>query len=803
MIVLKTRRKNKRSKTVKDKLIFGGIISMEVIKSTLYLFLGLLLLGGSLGAGIVLGYFTNLTEHTKIPEKKELKKAINNIELVSHINYADGQKIADLRSDIVRTRVSSDQISPLIKNALIATEDEYFNIHKGIVPKALIRAMISDVTGLGGQSGGSTITQQLVKQQLLTNELSFSRKANEILYAVKVEEELSKEEILTAYLNVSPFGRNNKGENIAGVEEASEGIFGVKASEVNLPQAAYIAGLPQSPIVYSPYTNTGELKDDNTIGIDRQQQVLANMYREKLISKKEYEEAKAYDISKDFRKQEKNIQDDKGYLYYLVESEAIKTLMKMYYTADKLTDADIEKDDNLYSKYYTLAERDIRLKGYTIETTIDKDVYYAMNNAVKNNEWLINDWSGNQIQNGSVLMENSTGKVLGFVGGLDYSENQNNHAFQTKRSPGSTMKPILAYAPAIDVGLIGSETMLPDFKRNYKGNSSDVELTNYGKTSSESFISVRNALKKSGNITVVNLYQELLNVTNPESYFDKMKIDMGSDEFLRESIPLGAMDYGMSVFEQTNAYQTLANGGTYQEGHVIQKITDSEGNVVFEHKNEPVQVYKKSTASIMNNLMRDVLTSGTGTTAKNYLYGDVAYADWVGKTGTSESDRDFWFTASTPGVTLSSWIGKSNTDNPNNVNMPQTFGQNNMQLWAAIANAAYQVKPDAFETNKKFTLDSSVKSYQVSDKTGTTIGSFQYNSRNYYTPGKNVTAYYAEGNSPSAPTYQFGVGGTTENYDKFWNQVAKDNQKKKNNTTTKKTNQKTEKKNEKKDKDDD
>nr|WP_168177354.1 transglycosylase domain-containing protein [Vagococcus zengguangii] len=764
---------------------------MEVIKSGIYLLLALLILGGSLGAGIVLGYFTNLTETTRIPEKKELVKAINNIELVSHINFAGGQKIADLRSDIVRTRINQDEISPLIKEALISTEDEYFNIHKGIVPKALIRAMISDVTGLGGQSGGSTITQQLVKQQLLTNELSFSRKANEILYALKVEDELSKDEILTAYLNVSPFGRNNKGENIAGVEEAAQGLFGVKAKDVTLPQAAYIAGLPQSPIVYSPYTNTGELKEDLSLGIERQQQVLANMHREKLISKEDYETAKKYDIKKDFLKQEVNEEDERGYLYYLVESEAIKTLMKLYYEADELTSKDVENDENLYNRYYTLAERDIRRKGYTIETTIDKDVYVAMNQAVQNNEWLINDWSGNQIQNGSVLMENATGKVLGFVGGLDYSENQNNHAFQTKRSPGSTMKPILAYAPAIDVGLIGSETMLPDFKRNYKGNSSDVELTNYGKKSSESFISVRDALKNSGNITVVNLYQELLNKINPEEYFDKMNIDMGSDEFIRESIPLGAMDYGMSVIEQTNAYQTLANHGEYLEGYVIQKITDSTGKVIYEHKNNPVQVYKRSTASIMNNLMRDVLTSGTGTTAKSTLYGDLAYADWVGKTGTSENDRDFWFTASTPGVTLSSWIGKSNTDNPNNVNMPYTFGQNNMTLWAHIALAAYQAKPDVFKTNETFSLDDSVQSYQVSDKTGTTIGSFQYNNRNYYTPGKSVTSYYSEGNQPSSPSYEFGVGGTTENYNKYWTESTK---KPKTTTTEKKktnTDQKT------------
>lgn len=169
-----------------------------------------------------------------------------------------------------------------------------------MVPKALVRALISDATGIGGSSGGSTLTQQLVKQQILTDETTFKRKANEILLALRIEKYFSKDEIVTTYLNVSPFGRNNKGENIAGVEEAAKGLFGKSAKDLNLPQAAFIAGLPQSPIVYTPYTNTGALKDDLSLGMKRKDFVLFSMYREKAISQKEYEEAKAYDLKKTF-----------------------------------------------------------------------------------------------------------------------------------------------------------------------------------------------------------------------------------------------------------------------------------------------------------------------------------------------------------------------------------------------------------------------------------------------------------------------------------------------------------------------
>lgn len=797
MIILK---KTKKTTTNHEKYVHRTVITLEVIKSAGYFFLACLFLGGALALGIGLGYFAQLVSKTEIPTKNELVRAINDVELLSKVTYADGQEIAELRSDIVRIRVESENISPLIKNALISTEDEYFNTHSGIVPKALIRATISDITGLGGQSGGSTVTQQLVKQQLLTNEVSFSRKANEILFALRVEKFLSKDDILTAYLNVSPFGRNNKGQNIAGVEAAAQGLFGKSAKDVNLSQAAFIAGLPQSPIIYSPYDNTGEIKKDLSEGLERKNLVLSNMYRAKLIDKKEFEEASKYDLSKDFLPQSKAIEQERGYLYYYVEAEAIKALMNNLYTADNLTKEEVYADSKLQDKYYQLAERNLRHNGYTITTTINKDVYNAMNNAAATNAWMINDWSGNTIQNGSVLLENSTGKILGFIGGLGYENNQLNHAFQAERSPGSTMKPILAYAPAIDVGLIGSESMLADYKRNYRG--TNTLLTNYGGTSSESFVPVRNALKNSANIPVVNLYEKLREVADPESYFKKMNISMSSQEFAYESIPLGATDTGLSVYEQTNAYQTLANGGKYIEGYVIQTIKDSSGKVVYENKSEPVEVYKATTASIMNDLMRDVLNSGTATVAKNSLASystSLAGADWVGKTGTSEADKDFWFTASTPGVTLSSWIGKSD-----NKPLPSSFGQNNMQFWAAIANAAYQVNAETFKVYDKFKLDLQVKTVNVSNKTGTKPGSFTYDNKKYSVPGSLVKSYYIPGATEPEPTYDFAIGAEYKNYQSFWSSQPKNNtntKRKNDEEQEKKKREEEEKKNEEKEED--
>lgn len=759
---LSTDKKESWFKKNKPKLIFGFHVSYRVVRAT-FIALGIfILLGGSLAAGAGTGYFVYLVKESKIPTKDELTKAINNTEQVSRMLYSDGTPIADFKSDIIRTNVSSEEISPLIKQAIIATEDEYFNEHKGVVPKAVIRALISDATGLGGGSGGSTLTQQLIKQQVLTSETNYKRKANEILLALRLEKFFNKDQILTAYLNVSPFGRNNKGQNIAGIEAAAQGIFGKSAKDVTLPEAAYLAGLPQSPITYNPYTNTGEKKEDISAGIERKNHVLFNMYRANMISKKEYQETLNYDIRQNFIDTETANENQNGYLYYFVQDEAIQSLMPKYYEKDGLTKEDIQKSHQMFDKYYTIAERELRQNGYDVQTTIDQGIYDALQQAVTDYQYLLNDGRGLLIQTGSVLLDNQSGKILGFIGGTDYAQNQNNHAFQTRRSPGSTMKPPLVYAPAIDIGLIGSETQLSNFPSKYKNGQ---PYTNYGGATGNKFESVRYALKNSLNIPVIHLYDQLLQETNPEEYFKKMNIQMDSKEFRYESIPLGATDHGLTVEEQTAAYATLANQGTYNEPYAIEKITDHAGNVVYEHAANPVEVFSPATASIMNDLMRDVLNSGTATQAKNTLQlmgSGLANADFAGKTGTSEDDKDFWFIASNPQITFSSWVGYDD-----NTVMYQTWGSNNMQFWAYALNRAYQANPDLFQIERRFELDKNVIKSEVSDFTGEKLGNVVVNGKTIKVPGKKVSSFYAQNGAP-ASQFKFGIGGTDEQYNTVW-----------------------------------
>lgn len=488
-------------------LILNVII--RVFQSLVVFGVILIVLGGSLGLGIGMGYFAFLVEDTQPPTKEELQKEISDITEVSKMTYADGTPIANIKSDLIRTRINGDQMSPLLKKAIISTEDEYFEEHHGVVPKALVRALISDATGIGGSSGGSTLTQQLVKQQILTDETTFKRKANEILLALRIEKYFSKDEIVTTYLNVSPFGRNNKGENIAGVEEAAKGLFGKSAKDLNLPQAAFIAGLPQSPIVYTPYTNTGALKDDLSLGMKRKDFVLFSMYREKAISQKEYEEAKAYDLKKDFLPTEQANVNTEGYLYYTVLDKAVEIVMDLDMKKAKVNRDDLDQVG--LDQYEEQARREIQSQGYTIQSTIDQNIYNTMQTAVANYGYLLDDGTadvnGNtMIETGNILMDNATGRILGFIGGRNFDINQNNHAFNADRQVGSTIKPISVYGPAIDQGIIGSESRLANYPTTYADGREFVNSTN---VDLNQFVTVRNALNWSFNIPVFHVNNEL------------------------------------------------------------------------------------------------------------------------------------------------------------------------------------------------------------------------------------------------------------------------------------------------------
>ncbi len=761
----KKRNQKKKQKWFVPKIIFG------VFQSLTAFIIVLLLLLAALGVGIGAGYFAYLVEDTEMPTKEILQTELGNITETSKLVYADNSEISKIQTDLMRTTVPSDQISPLLKTAIISTEDEYFEEHKGYVPKAVLRALFSEATGIGS-SGGSTLTQQLVKQQILTDETTFKRKANEILLAAQVEKYFSKNEIISTYLNVSPFGRNNKGQNIAGVQEAAKGIFGVNAKDVTLPQAAFIAGLPQSPITYSPYTNTGALKEDLSAGLNRKDIVLFSMYRENKITKAQYDEAKAYDLTKDFLPQQVAEQNDREYLYYTVMNEATKIVTKQLADKDK---ADLT-DGDTYDAYYQKAQQTIQNKGYTIHSTIDKNIYAAMQAGVQNYGYLLDDGTATQVETGNVLMDNKNVRIYGFVGGRNYLQNQNNHAFDTERQAGSSIKPVLVYGPAIDMGLVGSESRVSDYATTWQeGANAGEKIVNATNEGSNTFQTIRESLEWSNNIPAYHLYQDVLNNGGSkqyayDSYLAKMNYPANANWGV-ESAPLGTID--VTTLQQTNGFQALANGGVYQEGYLIDSITDNAGNVIYKHEEKPVRIYSEAAASIMNDMMRSVLTTKITTSFKDdiaSLNRDLGQADWVGKTGTTNEYRDSWLIVSTPAITISSWTGHDD-----NTAMNSRARIRSSQYLANLINQVYQADPTIFGTRDKFELSSDVMKKKVAAFTGQTAGKVTVDKKTIETPNKTVESLWAK-NGPEKSTFKFGIGGTDKDYEDYWKKVNAYNQ---------------------------
>jgi penicillin-binding protein 1B len=765
--------KNKQTRTTKQRN--GGWfyvnISLRVLHSLFLVAISLLILGGSLALGIGAGYFAYLVEDTAAPSKDELAKELTDITETSQLAYSDGSKIATIRSDLMRTSVNSDEISDYLKKAIIATEDEYFNVHNGVVPKAVVRALLSEATGFGG-SGGSTLTQQLVKQQILTSETTFKRKANEILLAMEVEKFCSKDEIVTMYLNISPFGRNNKGQNIAGVQEAAQGIFGVNAADLSLPQAAFIAGLPQSPIVYSPYTNTGEIKENLSAGLERKDYVLFSMYRNHDITKEEYEEAINYDLKQDFKQQQAIEQTDQSFLYYTVLNEAKDIIAQQLAKDDEVSDEEYAKDET-YQKYLELAQQKLVNGGYTVTSTIDKGIYDAMQDAVDKYGYMLDNWGDATIEVGNVMMDNATGKILGFVGGRDYSENQFNHAFDAQRQAGSSIKPMLVYGPAIEQGLIGSESMVSDYAAKWRtGENAGETIANATKTGTNTFMSIRESLEVSSNIAATNIFQDLWEAEGDHfysysNYLSKMNYPE-DNSWAYESAPLGVTD--VTVATQTNGFQTLANHGVYEEGYIIESIKDNDGEVLYQHESNPVQVYSEATASIMNDMMRSVIDEQKTSSFKSIISGldyNLGNADWVGKTGSTNDYSDSWLVVSTPSITISSWAGRDDNKGTDN-----TAGTRTANYMAYLINRIYQTNQDVFGVDQTFKLSSDVKKVEVSKATGTLPGgSVTVDRTSISNPSSKVTSYWATG-GPSTVSFDFGIGGSDANYSNYWKKIA-------------------------------
>lgn len=786
----------KRSDTTRTsfrRFLDGFDLVYEVTKRVFFVLVLILVLLLVFVGGTGAGYFASLVEGKEIPTFEDMRADISDISISSVMYYGSGELISNLRSDLKRSPISSENISPYIKEAIIATEDEYFYRHNGMVPKAIVRALYQEFSGSPNSSGGSTLTQQLIKQQLLTNEVSFDRKANEILLALRLEKTMDKDEILEAYLNVSPFGRNSQGKNIAGVEEAAKGLFGVSALDVTLPQAAFIAGLPQNPIGYTPYNQYGDFKENIDAGLNRQKDVLYRMFREEYISEEEYTNAKNYDIQADFLPpSEEDVRADQSYVYDAVEKEARQIIMEQLYTADGKTAEEIAEDPALYESYFEDADTKMRYSGYKITSTIDKQIHEAMEQVAFDNKeklglpkevtWTDEDSGEVQtmteyVQNGSVTLENATGRIVAFVGGIDYQLSQTNRALDTRRQPGSIIKPLVVYGPALENGILTPASISPDTEYSVPdGPGQRKNVTNAGPTTNE-WMTAREALYRSQNIPTSKFYTELIKTVNPVSYLKKA--GWGDDaitleEFSRNSTALGGLNKGPTNLELSASFAAIANGGVYVKPYLIEKIETRSGELLYENEREEERVYTPETAFLLQDMLRDVLTKGTASDTRSALNFN---ADIISKTGTTNFTRDVWYVASTPDLTISSWLGYDNKIKHNGLN-DKDFGtyssKRNRLQWTRLVNKLYSINPTLLGASKRFTAPSGITQASVLASTGMKPGTVTLpNGTTSEASGDTFTEYFNKKFLPKTTSYDFAFGATETELAEFWGTQTK------------------------------
>ncbi|WP_423188781.1 transglycosylase domain-containing protein [Alkalibacterium sp. f15] len=771
-------------------------IFYRVVKALVILVVIVLLIAGSLGAGTAVGYFASLVHGSEIPDREEMMGQINDYTRKSSMYYADGSLISDVRSDLLRTPIPIDSVSELLINAVVSTEDEYFFEHDGVVPKAVARALVQDLSDASNSTGGSTITQQLIKQQILSPEATHKRKANEILLAYHLENQVGKDEILEAYLNVSPFGRNNKGQNIAGVEEAAQGIFGVPASDVSLPQAAFIAGLPQRPIVFSPYTQYGEIKENHVLSVSRQKEVIFRMYREGHITRAQFEEARAYDITQDFINKENIESDDNSYVYDVALLQSEDLLTEKLMQDEEITDEMLEENPELRTDYKERARYALRNQGYKVHTTIDKEIHDVLERVTTEykdqlgnpRSYTYEDDDGETqtvevpVNTSGAMIDNQTGRVIGFIGGRDYNESQYNIAFDGERQPGSVIKPLAVYGPAIENDLITPATLIPDteyFVPNWSsavGGYVDHPITNATRITN-TWMTAREALTVSQNIPASKIWMDLKEQYDPAQYIRRMGLtanDIPDSEFDNASFALGGLGTGPSPVDLISAFSTMGNDGVHVEPYVIERIENSKGDIVYEHQIEETRVWGADSNYLLLDMLRDVHTEGT---ARGTMDSLPFEADWISKTGTTQNRRDIWYLASTPRISFGTWIGYGDDE----YSLGDDFGihpsRRNRNFWAELMSAVYEVNPDIFGVNEEFPVPSGVTTESVIQNTGMKSGAVKMpGGRTINYSGSTHSELFKVDNVPGTTVYDFAIGATDKELANFWSGRSSSNE---------------------------
>lgn len=565
-------------------------------------------LGFSLLTG---GYLFYLAKTTNV---KDLQNALKATTIIYDKNGDQAGSLTGQKG----TYVELDAISENLQNAVVATEDRSFYKNSGINYGRFFLAILT----LGRSGGGSTITQQLAKNAYLSQDQTVERKAKEFFLALEINKKYSKKEILTMYLNNAYFGNG-----VWGIEDASKKYFGVSASQLSLDQSAVLAGMLKGPEIYNPLYSVEN-------ATNRRNTVLQNMVAAGYIDQKTADQSAAVDIH--------------GQLVDAYEGKSEDYRYPSYF------DAVINEAVNEYG----LTEEDIVKNGYRIYTELDQNYQASMQVIYDNTALFPVAEDGTRAESGSVALDPKTGGVRALVGRVGSDQNPGfrtyNYATQAARSPGSTIKPLVVYSPAVAAGWSTNKEL-----DNSTTQYGSYEVNNYAGIQSSPTVPMYQALAESLNLPAVATANDL-GLNTVFEYGEKFGLNMDKvDKSLAVALGAGVTTNPMQMAQ---AYGTFANGGVMNDAHLITKIENASGQVVKSHSQKSTRVLSGSTTDKMTNMMLGTFSNGTGVNAAPYGY------TMAGKTGTTETSfnkdlsGDQWVIGYTPDVVISQWLGFPTTD---------------------------------------------------------------------------------------------------------------------------------------------
>ena len=646
----------KMEKTKTDKQKFSK--KHPIISIAFKMFLLLILIVIVIATGIVVGMiYGGWGDDFEITQEELVIGSSNSI-----ILDKDGNKLAELTGDANRKIIKLDQIPQNLQKAYVAIEDERFYEHKGIDFKRTGGAIFKYIINRGkGSFGGSTITQQLVKnltqEKERTGLAGILRKVKEWAKAYQIERMISKDQILELYLNIIFVGGNS---NNLGVEVGAEYYFNKSAKDLSLEECAFLAGINNSPNKYNPY----EEGNQDKIKI-RTKTVLGKMLELGFITQEQYDEA----VKK----------VDEG-LHF--EQAATRGTNYSYHTDATISQV-IEDIANEKQISKALASTYLYTSGLTIYSTQDTDLQSKMDSVIQNDSGSYVRKSklvdGATSETAMVIIDNSTGYVVGVEGGLGQKTESRglNRATQSPRQTGSSIKPLTSLVPGINEGVITAATIYDDTKAIFVG-AGNWDPKDYN--TPRGLISVREAIRTSQNLPFIKVVAELT-PSKSTDYLKKMGVStVDKDRDIIAALSIGGFTDGITPLEMAGAYATIANKGVYRRPLFYTKITDSEGNTVMEAKQNTEQVISEQAAYVITNMLQTVVQSGTATYCK------ISGQDVAAKTGTTNSNYDKWLCGFTKHYTASCWYGFDRNE--------EVTGSTNVagKIWSAVMSKVHSGK---------------------------------------------------------------------------------------------------------------